>query len=354
MTNDSKPGYVFAGVTRWQLGTQNGLFRMAIGEDRWERMSNGLPADAFVMCITVDPRDRATVFIGTQHGPYRSTDHGANWTQLAFPEPNVQIWSITVHPTRPGTVFAGASPLGVFRSDDGGEHWRRMPGSSLPNRLTMGAFVNRVMRIAVDHHQPDHVYAVMEVNGAMRSLDGGETWQDCNQDVLRLAAQPELQSRILTEFDEEGMLDMHALCTTPAAPHSIFIASRMGLFHSDDGALTWGDMAVGRFSPLTYARDIRLSPHDPRTLYATLNVSSSGATGTLYRSADLGASWSRFDHGVSARATVMAIALDPRDPGVVHCATRCGQVLGTRDGGLSWHEYLLPEGSLGTYCLAAG
>lgn len=354
MKTDSSPSYVFAGVTRWQLGTQNGVFRMEVGGGQWERMTNGLPADVYVMCITVDPNDRAKVFIGTQYGPYVSTDHGSHWLQLNFPESNVHIWSITVHPTRSEIVFAGASPLGVFRSDDGGNRWRRMPGSTLENRLTMGAFVNRVMRIACDYTHPENVYAVMEVNGAMRSSDGGETWSDCNNDLLRLSKFPHLKSKILTDFEEEGMLDMHALCTTPVLSQSVFIASRMGLFRSDDCANTWHDMSIGRFSPLTYARDIRLSPHDPRMLYATLNVSSSGSTGTLYRSTDLGASWSRFDHGIEAKATVMAIALDPRDPGVVHCATRCGQVFGTRDSGLTWKEYLLPEGSLGTYALAAG
>jgi photosystem II stability/assembly factor-like uncharacterized protein len=354
MTHDSSTAYVFAGVTRWKLGTQNGLFRLAVGEDRWERIGNGLPPDAFVMCVTVDPLDRATLFLGTQDGPYRSTDHGASWRKLPFPAPDVQIWSMAIHPTRPGTVFAGASPLGVYRSDDGGGSWRHMPGSSLADRLQMGAFMNRVMRIAVDHTQPDDLVAVMEVNGAMRSCDGGETWEDCNQDLLRLAEQPHLRSRILTDFDQEGMLDMHAICTTPAAPDTAFIACRMGIFRSDDGARTWQDLEVGRQAPFSYARDIRVSPHDPRMLYATLNESSNGSTGALYRSTDLGRHWTRFDHSVTARSTIMAIALDPRDPLVVHCAARGGQVFGTRDGGLSWKDTPLPEGSLGTYALAAG
>lgn len=354
MTNDSAPGYVFAGLTRWTAGTQNGLFRMAIGENRWERMANGLPEEAYVMCITVDPAARATVFVGTQDGPYRSTDHGTTWEKLPFPEKGVQIWSIAMHPGRSGTVFAGASPLAVYRSDDNGDSWRRMPGSTLSDRLPMGSFKNRVMRIAVNPARPDEVYAVMEVNGVMRSRDGGETWEDRNESLLRLAEQPQLRSKILTQSEQEGILDMHAVCTTPAAPGKAFIASRLGLFRTDDEAETWVDMEVGRQSPLTYSRDLRLSPHDPQTFYTTLNESSSGHTGTLYRSTDLGVSWTRFDHSVTAKSTLMGIGLDPRDPAIVHCATRYGQVFGTRDGGKSWQEFPLPEGSLGTYCMAAG
>ncbi len=353
MKDSSASGYVFAGVTRWQRGTQNGLFRMTVGDGRWERMSQGLPEDAYVMCITVDPVDRARIFIGTQHGVYRSTDYGTRWTKLALPEPDAHIWSIALHPTRPGTVLAGASPVGVFRSDDGGERWRRMPGSAVPDRLRMGAFVNRVMRMAVNPVEPDEMFAVLEVNGVMRSRDGGETWRDCNDDLLRLAEQPHLKSKVLTDYEQEGILDLHAVCMTAAAPGALFIAGRLGIFLSEDGAETWRDLEVGRFSPLTYARDIRVSPHDPRTLYATLSVAASGATGTLYRSADLGASWARLDHSIEADSTMMAIALDPRDASVIHCATRSGQVFGTHDGGVTWKECPLPEGSLGTYALAA-
>ena len=79
-------------------------------------------------------------------------------------------------------------------------------------------------------------------------------------------------------------------------------------------------MEVGRFSPLTYGRDVRVSPQDPRTLYACLSPAARSQDGSLYRSLDLGQSWTRFDHGVKAETTMMAVALNPRDPepGLLH------------------------------------
>jgi photosystem II stability/assembly factor-like uncharacterized protein len=216
------------------------------------------------------------------------------------------------------------------------------------------SFACRVMRLAVDPAHPDEIYAALEVGGVMRSPDAGETWEDCSGPLLELAERPHLRSRIQSDSDAEGMLDAHAVCVSAARPGTAFLAVRMGLFRSADRGATWQDMEVGRFSPLTYARDVRVSPHDPRTLYACLSPASRSEDGSLYRSRDLGETWTRFDHGVKAERTMMAVAPHPRDPDQVHCVSRCGQVFGTRDGGRTWREHRLPAGVQDTYAIACG
>jgi len=139
-----------------------------------------------------------------------------------------------------------------------------------------------------------------------------------------------------------------------ARPGTVFLALRMGLFQSDDRGRTWRDMEVGRFSPLTYGRDVRVSPHDPRTLYACLSPAARSEDGSLYRSEDLGETWKRFDHGVKAESTMMAVALHPRDADRVYCVSRTGQVFGTEDAGRSWRESRLPEGVGDVYAIACG
>jgi len=103
---------------------------------------------------------------------------------------------------------------------------------------------------------------------------------------------------------------------------------------------------------LTYCRDVIVSPIDPHVMYACLSVAARGNDGSLYRSDDIGQTWRRFDHGVKAHATMMAVAAHSRDPAKVYCVSRCGQVFGTEDAGTSWREYPLPEGVRDVYTVA--
>jgi photosystem II stability/assembly factor-like uncharacterized protein len=333
-------------------GSGGGLFRRVEGDGGWERLGKGLPERCNVQAITPHPASPDVLYLGTQEGPFRSTDRGERWERLAFPDDGTQVWSIAVHPADPRILYAGTSPVGVFRSDDGGDTWRRLTVSQ-PERVRM-AFACRVMRFAIDPSRPADVYAALEVGGVMRSPDGGERWEDLSADLVTLAERPHLKSRIQSDTDAEGMLDGHALCVSAARPGTVFLAVRMGLFRSADRGRTWQDMEVGRFSPVTYARDVRVSPHDPRTLYACLSPAARSEDGSLYRSADLGETWTRVDRGVKAETTMMALALHPRDPAQVHCASRSGQVFATRDGGRTWDESRLPAGVDDVYAIACG
>lgn len=345
--------HVYVGVGRWTGGgALSGVFRQDVGDDRWERLTKGLPDDAHVHAITVHPDEHDVVYAGTSAGPYRSLDRGRRWERLGFPE-GLQVWSIQPHPKDPRVLYAGASPVAVFRSDDGGGNWTRLADPALPERLKC-PFASRVMRIALDPRDDDRIFATIEVGGAMRSLDGGRSWTDCSETLVRFAQQPKFRSAILTDSDTEGMLDGHAICISEAEPDALVLALRMGLFRSADDGETWRDMEIGRFSPLTYSRDIRVSPQDPRTLYACLSPAARSEAGTLYRSRDLGRTWSRFDHSVAARSTMMGVALHPRDADVVFAVSRGGQAFGTTDGGATWRESRLPEGCSDVYAVACG
>jgi len=343
--------HIYVGAAAADPGTRGGIYRRAVDDDRWEPLTKGLPEATQVQAITVHPTEPDVVYLGAWTGLYRSTDRGESWERLGFPDADTGVWSVLVHPTSPRVLYAGTSPIGVYRSDDGGESWRPLPGAVQPERVTMG-FPCRVMRLAVDPAHPEEVYAALEVGGVMRSRDGGARWEDCSGDLVTLAERPHLRSRIQSDSETEGMLDGHALCVSAARPGTVFLAVRMGLFQSPDRGASWQDLEVRRFSPLTYARDVRVSPQDPRVLYACLSPAARSQDGSLYRSPDLGETWTRVDRGVKAESTMMAVALHPRDPDQLYGATRSGQVFGTRDGGASWHEHRLPETVRDVYAIA--
>jgi len=97
------------------------------GVQRWEALTNGLPDETRVHAITVHPANPEVVFIGTTKGAFRSADRGGRWERLALPDPEADIWSITVDPTDCRTVYAGCGPVGVYRSEDDGDHWKKLP-----------------------------------------------------------------------------------------------------------------------------------------------------------------------------------------------------------------------------------
>lgn len=341
--------YIFAGGDHERHADParnfGGLFRRPVGDGEWEPIMRGLPKNTEAKAFAVHPTDRNVLYVGTQDGPYRSTDAGSTWERAGLPERDIDIYAITYDPTRPNVMYAGAAPAAVFRSDDGGETWRRLPNARSPGHCEMD-FPVRVIRIAVDPTRPDDVYVALEVSGVIRSDDGGETFSDLSGPLIALAEQPYLKSRIGSDLDAEGMLDSHAVVVSAAAPGTPMLAVRMGLFRGEDRGASWTDMAIGRFSPLTYCRDICVSPHDPRTLYACLSSAARSDDGTLYRSDDVGATWRRVDHGITARGTMMSVTVAHSDPKRVYCVSRCGQVFGTEDEGGTWREYPLPQGVL--------
>jgi photosystem II stability/assembly factor-like uncharacterized protein len=223
----------------------------------------------------------------------------------------------------------------------------------MPTRCVM-PFACRVMRMAQHPGKPGTIFAALEVGGVMRTTDGGETWKDCSPDLIRLAQQPHLKSKIVSDTSDEGMLDGHAIAINPADPDAVIVAVRMGLFRTADDGDSWQDMEVGRFSPTTYGRDIKASPSEPGTLYSALSVAAASKDGAVYRSQDKGQTWKRFDK-VQVHGTIMSVALHQSDPKQVYLGARYdGEVFGTQDGGATWQAMNLPHGVKDIYSLACG
>ena len=125
------PSYVFTGVGGYYASKQGGLagvFRCAIDDTNWKHALSEIEA----FTVFVHPRDPNLVFVGTADGVYRSTDRGQNFRRADFPDRGVQVWSFLHDDTDPKLMLAGGSPVSIYRSEDGGASWKRMPDPHLP------------------------------------------------------------------------------------------------------------------------------------------------------------------------------------------------------------------------------
>ena len=352
-----KPTRIFAGGAYYKTSVKNfkgGLFRTTPESGQWEALTRGLPENPESRIVKFHPTEPDVVYAGTQDGVYRSLNGGDTWERLGFPDKGAIVWSLAFHPGNPKTMYAGLAPVGVYRSDDGGNTWRKLKNATTPEYCPM-SFPTRTIGIAVDPLRPDDIYVALEVSGVIHSRDGGETWTDVTAPLIKLSEDfPHLKSRIESDTDASGMLDSHAIIMSSATPGRAVLGVRMGLFRTDDHGASWHDMRVGKDSPLTYCRCVVTSPHNPATLYAGLSASSRGKDGSLYRSDDSGANWRRYDHGVTAHATIMSCDVHRKDPSRVYCVSRCGEVFGTEDDGKSWQTYKLPDGVEDVYSVTCG
>ncbi len=84
--------------------------------------------------IAVKPGDPRTVFLtlgdstpGRIGTVVRSRDAGVTWETLQFPvQPNSAVWTVAISEAAPDTMFAASRYGYLYRSDDGGDSWRKL------------------------------------------------------------------------------------------------------------------------------------------------------------------------------------------------------------------------------------
>lgn len=315
--------------------------------------------------LVLDPRDGRTLLAAAKTGHlgptvFRTTDLGRSWKEAAkppaFPKASNEkgrtvdhtFWLVPGHASEPGVWYAGTSPQGLFRSEDGGVTWQ--PFSSInsdPRYLEwMGTVQDgtpdgpKLHSIIIDPRDPAHLYFGMSGGGVHESVDGGRSWKVLVQGM-----------EVVEGFDASTPTfhDPHCVRLCPSNPDRLYQQNHCGIYRLDRPSTQW--VRVGKSMPkkvgdigfpmVVHPRDDDTAwvfPMDGTTVWPR---TSPDGQPCAYVTHNGGKSWQRLDSGLpkdQAWWTVkrQAMTSDAQDPVGLYFGTTSGELWMSRDEGNRW------------------
>ena len=368
------------------IATRKGAFVLKTDKARraW-KISGPMFFGHTVHHLLLDPRDRRTLLLGARTGHlgpsvFRSTDFGRSWKEAAkppaFPKaPEGQkgrvvdhvFWLSPGHASEPKLWYAGTSPQGLFRSEDGGDTWAPVSGFNdhpMYSQWTGGEQDGtpdgpKLHSILIDPRDPRHLYIGMSSGGVFESLDRGEGWKPLNGGC-RADFRPD-------PYPEYGH-DPHCVRLHPLAPDVLYQQNHCGIYRMQRPDGIW--MRIGTNMPKAVGDigfPLVLHPRDPDTVWVFPMDGSSVWPRTspqgkpaAYVTRNAGRTWQRQDTGLPRAQgwfTVkrQAMTADAHQPVGVYFGTTGGEIWASRNEGRSWscvarhlpHVYAVEAAGLG-------
>ncbi|HEY4355018.1 MAG TPA: hypothetical protein VGN16_04655 [Acidobacteriaceae bacterium] len=214
-------------------------------------------------------------------GVWKTVNAGRTWFPIADQGiPIGSIGAIAVAPSDANIVYVGTGEpdirsqhsygIGVFKSTDAGKTWKSI---GLEDSRQIG-------RIAVDPHNPNivfvaalgHVYDANPTRGLYRSVDGGAHWKKVLSDPKR----PEDVGAVEVTIDPVHPKTVYAsLWGTRRPPWAVYAPPNLpggGLYKSTDGGDTWKKLAGGLPSDDFVGKiGIAVAPSNPNRLWAVVD-----------------------------------------------------------------------------------
>ncbi len=271
-------------------GTRNTVSSMNLFSGNWTAIGPNQNIGGRVLCIAVDPTNSNNLFIGTASGGiWHSKTGGAGtnaWQPVSTGLPVLGVASIIIHPANPSIIYAGTGEVyrvdtsnigfnvwkargtygvGVIKSTDGGNTWRKIYNKSLANLFG-------VQMLKFDPVNPDIIYACT-TDGLYRTTDAGITF-----------------TKIL---DKIYVADIAIHPTNPAlmlAAVGNLTNEDKGVYRSTNGGQTWTKITTGL--PATFEGFIRFDnvAASPNLVVASIGRNASSLN-ELFISNDFGSTW---------------------------------------------------------------
>lgn len=349
------------------VSTRKGAFILKSDAARrtW-KLSGPILLGNIVHHTMLDPRDRRTLLIAARTGHlgptiFRSTDLGRTYKEAsrppAFPKAaegesgrvvDHTFWLTPGHPSEPRTWYAGTSPHGLFRSDDGGDTWEPVSGlnDNPEYRQWMGGPQDgtpngpKLHSVIIDPRDAAHLYLGMSSGGVHESTDAGASWRPLVNGL-----------EVVEQLDPSNVQfhDPHCVRMCPTNPDRLYQQNHCGIYRIDRPSEKW--MRVGKTMPKTVGDvgfPLALHPRDPDALWV-FPMDGSGVwprtspdgKPAAYASRNGGKTWKRLDAGLPRRDawwTVkrQAMSADAHDPVGIYFGTSQGEVWASRNEGERW------------------
>jgi photosystem II stability/assembly factor-like uncharacterized protein len=278
-------------------GALDGVFRTKNGGDTWERLS---PANSTeiknIESIAVDPKDPNTVYAGTWHLAWKTSDGGANWQHINKGMiDDSDVFSVIVDHENPSIVFASACS-GIYKSETAGNLFSKIQGIPFSARRT------RVLK--QDPTNENIVYAGT-TEGLWKTVDLGKVWKRVSSPDVVV---------------NDVMID-------PRDSNKVLLATdRSGVMASTDGASNWTTSNKGYAH--RYVSAILADNKDANTLY--VGVVNDREYGGVFYSHDAGQHWLQKAAGLGGKDV---FALKQASSGTLVAGTNHGMYSLERNGG---------------------
>jgi photosystem II stability/assembly factor-like uncharacterized protein len=231
------------------------VFRTEDGGQTWASSSlPGVSQGLYVLAL--DPGSRDRIWAGSGGGLYKSDDGARTWEPASIAQ---GIYSLLFDDRHPGMIYAGSywDVSYDYYGVEGGSIWvSHDHGAS----FTKGAFnfPDIVLALAEDPFDDGVLYAASGNAGALRSADGGATWENASLGLPYRDSGP--YAKLLSLYSP-----VLQLVADPVRPGRLYCATLRGVFRTIDGARTWQPFSNGLTSLQT--EELVISP-DGRRLYA--------------------------------------------------------------------------------------
>ncbi|MYN14428.1 glycosyl hydrolase [Pusillimonas sp. TS35] len=305
-----------------------GIVRSADNGATWHRLGlkEAIEFDGTVRSLAVDPADSARIYAGADVGICLSTDGGVHFERLDSPLNDMTVWALAIDPSDSNIVYAGTgapSRAAMFRSDDGGKHWKRLP-PELPE-YCKGVNRPRILTICVDPTDTRQVWFGVEEGGVWRSDNRGDTF-----------------TRVDSEGGAIANSDIHAVSIVPGdgdVPKTTMVLSVNTVYTSIDDGITWtGVPSKTRFDGMYYTRTVQPLGDGEQALMLAIGDGTPGTRSKLYRSTDRGASWTPATLHTQPNSTFWAFGVHASEPTLVFAGTKYGHLFRSMDAGKSWFK----------------